>query len=499
MKSLICILVLLLLLGAALFAQTAQPWKATDASGAGVSSGGAYLLTSSFGQPLVGSSTTLSSALGSGFLYVRRQPFGGGPAIIAQPSLGFGLVNVGSSAEIILLIQNGGTADLVLTDVTISPAVGFSAQKPSFPYPIMPGGSLSVPVRFAPSSAGATSATLSIASNAENAPVYTVSLTGTGVSSGAPRLSLSHTTIDFGSVPPNTPVERSFVITNTGTAPLVLDAQTVSGIGFTITAQSSSPLAPNGGGGVTITFQPSATGSYTGLFVVRSNDPLRPIDTVRLSGSCVSGSGPRIALGRTLLDFDSAAIGATKELSLDVRNIGTGDLILSQQTITGTDAADFAITQASASPIAGGASSSVTVRLRGMTTGPKLAMLRLFSNDPGQPIAEAVLVAKVVTETEHLPSLPTGIVLHRAYPNPFSSTSLLEYETDRAGLVQVEIVDLLGRRVVLLEEGMKPAGVYRLRVSAASLVPGHYRALLTVSRPDQPPLRRVQSLVVTGR
>lgn len=240
-------------------------------------------------------------------------------------------------------------------------------------------------------------------------------------------------------------------------------------------------------------------GSYSGLFIARSNDPIRPIDTVRLTGACVSGSGPRIVLGKTILDFDSASIGATKELSLEVRNIGTGDLVLSQQTITGTDAADFAITQASASPIAGGSSSSVTVRLRGMTTGPKLAMLRLFSNDAGQPIAEAVLVAKVVTGSEDLPTVPTGIVLHRAYPNPFSESTVLEYETSLSGMVRIEIVDMLGRQVALLEEGTKPPGSHRIRISAEDLAPGQYRALLTVSLKDQAPVRRVRSLVVTGR
>ena len=79
---------------------------------------------------------------------------------------------------------------------------------------------------------------------------------------------------------------------------------------------------------------------------------------------------------------------------------------------------------------------------------------RVGELEPGQ-------IALRLIEGEN-PLLPTGLVLHQAYPNPFNPSTWLSYELPERGDTQLVIHDLLGRQVRVLHAGEQVAGSHRL-------------------------------------
>jgi len=111
-----------------------------------------------------------------------------GPRISVSPaSLSFGAVTTGTSTQLSITIANSGNAALSVSALNSSnPAFTVT---PAAPFNIQAGGSTQVNVRFSPTSAGAQSGTLTIASNDPAQPSVQVSLSGSAgpVTTGGPQ------------------------------------------------------------------------------------------------------------------------------------------------------------------------------------------------------------------------------------------------------------------------------------------------------------------------
>jgi hypothetical protein len=120
------------------------------------------------------------------------------------------------------------------------------------------------------------------------------------------------------------------------------------------------------------------------------------------------------------------------------------------------------------------------VRHLPLSAGPKMALLRVVSNDPGSPTSEVVLIS-TATGAERLPQAPDGIRLHQNYPNPFNPSTTIEYETDEAGTVELAVFDATGRKLAVLENEYRTPGSYRVLYNASALASGVYTAELRVT------------------
>lgn len=60
------------------------------------------------------------------------------------------------------------------------------------------------------------------------------------------------------------------------------------------------------------------------------------------------------------------------------------------------------------------------------------------------------------------PALPADYDLQQNYPNPFNNSTMVEYNLLKSGMVTVEVLDLLGKTVATLDQGIRQTGVHRL-------------------------------------
>lgn len=76
--------------------------------------------------------------------------------------------------------------------------------------------------------------------------------------------------------------------------------------------------------------------------------------------------------------------------------------------------------------------------------------------------------------------LPSAVALHQNYPNPFNPTTSIRYEVTSSDLVQLEVFDMLGRRVRTLVNGHVGAGTHEVQLNAQNLGSGLYVYRLSV-------------------
>jgi hypothetical protein len=110
-----------------------------------------------------------------------------------------------------LLLNNSGRCTLTVTSITSTSAEFLLPQVLAFPLAIGPGDSLPIPIRFAPTSVGAKSATITVNSNDPSGP-RTIAVSGIAPSG---KLTVTGSTC-FGGVKACCPEERIIAICNTG-------------------------------------------------------------------------------------------------------------------------------------------------------------------------------------------------------------------------------------------------------------------------------------------
>jgi len=94
-----------------------------------------------------------------------------------------------------------------------------------------------------------------------------------------------------------------------------------------------------------------------------------------------------------------------------------------------------------------------------------------------------------VTAGEPVADLPDGLQLHQNYPNPFNPVTVIRYELGQTEQVRLEVYDALGRKVSLLDHGVRAPGIHEVRFDAAHLSGGVY--LYRLRTPEQTLTRRM--------
>jgi hypothetical protein len=199
--------------------------------------------------------------------------------------------------------------------------------------------------------------------------------------------------LEFGSVAVNAvggepgSAELQFDVLNAGDAPLTVNSVTCNAgdcSDFSVLPVPPTPLIVDGGGQATFTvrFDPTAAGSRSATVRISSNDPYEPAIDLMATGT---GAVPDIDLSGSL-DFGRVKKKYPKDLTLQMLNTGTSNLMITNAFLTGDP--DFSIQGSPSFPLFIGPSGSanLTVRCAPLTPGMHTATLTIQSNDPDEAV-----------------------------------------------------------------------------------------------------------------
>ena len=217
---------------------------------------------------------------------------------------GFGVLPVSVSDQLTFTIQNMGISDLSGLTVTVTGtnASDFVASH-LIQNTLIAGGSTSFSVAFTPSLAGPRTATLTIKSNDPADPSFALQLTGTGVNSGEPVISIQD---NNGNILPN-PGSMTFGYGTVGTAEKLPITVTNQGLGnlnflsfnvtgpnatdFTVLPPASLTVPPQGVSSFKVAFNPLAPGARQAILHITSTDPVTPSFSIALTGTGLTLAG----------------------------------------------------------------------------------------------------------------------------------------------------------------------------------------------------------------
>jgi hypothetical protein len=327
---------------------------------------------------------------------------------MANPSVSFGLANVNfgsqpvgtaNTAQLPVAIINTGNAPLTISGISITGANSgdFSAvnPEPCLASPISVGSSCAFEMQFAPSVVGPEGAFLSVSENTlvpGNPQVLALLGTGAG-----PLAVPSPTSISFGSVPVGTTPSQAVTLRNTGNQTLLITNIAVAGNNiaqFPLSADTcASSLSPGVSCGFSITFTPSATGTFSAAVNITDNSGnlSGAVQAVPLTGTATP-EAPLLDISPSALAFPAQAVGSTSgNQTVTVVNQGSGTLNISAIAVSGSGASSFGIVPAGSSPcppsgtLASAASCTVTINFAPLSSGTKNASLSLSDNASGSP------------------------------------------------------------------------------------------------------------------
>jgi hypothetical protein len=107
-----------------------------------------------------------------------------------------------------------------------------------------------------------------------------------------PAISFEKTTHDFGTMKQNSTIEYEFMLSNKGTAPLII-SDVVKTCGCTVPSWPKEPIRPGGTAVIKVTYDSKRVGQFNKEVIVKTNDPAQPEIRLRITGNveAVEGGG----------------------------------------------------------------------------------------------------------------------------------------------------------------------------------------------------------------
>jgi len=114
-------------------------------------------------------------------------------------------------------------------------------------------------------------------------------------------------------------------------------------------------------------------------------------------------------------------------------------------------------------------------------TAANLTEVHFPTPSDGWAVGEGGAIVKFsgITTAAEPGASPRGFALSEAHPNPFTRRAAFTLEVAEAQHVQAEVYDALGRRVVVLHDGVMEAGAHALVLDGSSLPAGVYVVRVT--------------------
>ncbi|WP_177233603.1 choice-of-anchor D domain-containing protein [Stigmatella erecta] len=304
-------------------------------------------------------------------------------------SLPFGERVLHDAGVLSLRATKSGLGTLTVTDVAIA-GTGtdqFTVNPKAFSIGEGSDAGVNLTVTFNPSAPGDAGVTLSFISNQTTGTQPVVRATGRGIS---PELQLSATSIPFPDQQINTALVRSLTVTNHGTGTLVFDAGFKSNpSGFFQLPETRLLVPENDSRTLTVTFQPTAQGSFLAELTYSTNEVGSPTGTISLSGR---GVNPVLSFNPSDAGFPEQLVGSDGgTLTIMATNSGSGTVKVSKVVMTG-DAEHFKVSPATFDvPSGADAGTPLTVQFAPKFKVDAGVVLTFESNQAAGPMAAVSL------------------------------------------------------------------------------------------------------------
>ncbi|MGP8225142.1 MAG: choice-of-anchor D domain-containing protein, partial [Terracidiphilus sp.] len=339
--------------------------------------------------PAVGGQITVIDAASNSPQVATLTGTGDLPVAVSPGTLAFGNVQTGTtSAAKNVTVTNNQPVNLDFTSITVPTPYAIAAGTTTCVVgtPVLPGTNCVISVTYSPTTLGATPASeLTITDDAASSP-QTVKLTGTGVG----QVTLSPTTLAFGTVVVNNPVAKTVTLTNNQGSSLTITSITGLPAAYTQSsvANSCTPgLVVVSGGNCVITLSLTATttGAQPGTISVNDDATTSP-QSFTVSANAIAP----VVLSPSSLTFAAQQVGTTSTPAKTVTLTNEQIVVLniSGVTITGPNSSDFNVTTTCPlvpASLAASGNCPLQVTFTPSASGVRTATLNVNDDAPGSP------------------------------------------------------------------------------------------------------------------
>ena len=331
---------------------------------------------------------------------------GGGPLAVPSPaSQNFGNVPEGSSTGFVTMsLVNEGNENLTISNIATSGqgVAQFNVQDGTClaNSVILPQGSCSFEVSFAPTGTGSYSAAVVITDDSANVTgaQQVIPIMGAGVTP-APLANLLPAMLTFGEQAVGTTSASQIVtLTNVGGTILTVTGIAITGNdapNFAILANTGNKPCPVAGGTlaiaaactVTVNFTPQSGGAKNAVLSFADNAAGSP-QSIAISGT---GLSPLLQLSTTSLNFASQSVGTQSSQSVILTSTGNAPVGFNLISISGANAGDFSQTSTCFPAIGAPGNCTVSVTFNPTSAGSRSATLCISDNAMGSPQTVALM------------------------------------------------------------------------------------------------------------
>jgi hypothetical protein len=256
-------------------------------------------------------------------------PGSGGTLLVSSSTVSFGSVLVGQKAAASVILTNGGSAPVQISQMQILGQYFSVAGQGSLPITVAGGGTYNLNLQFDPTTAGAQTGTLTLTSNASSGATAAISLSGTGETAPGVLSGLSCSS-------------NSMTGAGTDACTVTLTAAADTG-GLTVDLSSSnSELAvPStvvvAAGSTTATFIATASAVTTAQTATITATAGGMTETYAIALNAEGATGtPALTLSPSVLSFGNVTLNTPATQTVTLSSTGTAALTISAGAATGT-------------------------------------------------------------------------------------------------------------------------------------------------------------------
>lgn len=305
-----------------------------------------------------------------------------------------GQVEQGDSNTTTFIIENTGTGNLNVTNITSNNG-DFTVAPTLFSVP--PSGTQTIVVTYTPTSIGSESATVTITSDDPDEATCTVTVDAQGIAA-IPDIQLQNNntaqnipcgsgTHTFNSINVGQTAQYILEIDNDGLGTLNISSITSNNGAFTVSPSSMS-ISSGNEQDLTITWSPIAQGYQSATITINSNDPDEDPCTFFVEGTAIGSpeiqllnmSNGDVVCGIYTLSWIGLSSGDSVQQQFQIKNTGSANLVVNNIT-TSNPAWTVNTTSSTIAPTN---SIVITVTYNAGNTGNFTGTLNIFSNDSNE-------------------------------------------------------------------------------------------------------------------